>query len=74
MDEKWSFVQKKEAHCAPEESARRGDNWDHVAFDPEHRLVLSVVNGKRSHLHVRELSGRRQAHHGRQDTGFANDR
>jgi hypothetical protein len=26
-----------------------------VAFDPEHRLVLSVVNGKRSHKHVRRL-------------------
>lgn len=26
-----------------------------MAFDPEHRLVLAVVNGKRSHLHVREV-------------------
>jgi IS1 family transposase len=25
-----------------------GDCWDHVAFDPEHRLVLGVVFGKRS--------------------------
>ena len=56
MDEKWSFVLKKEAHCDPEYNDRCGDNWDHVAFDPENRLVLSVVNGKRSQLHVRQLS------------------
>jgi IS1 family transposase len=55
MDEKWAFVQKKEAHCDPEHDGRCGDNWDHVAFDPEHRLVLSVVNGKRSQAHVRKL-------------------
>ena len=24
-----------------------GDRWDHVAFDPEHRLVLVVIPGKR---------------------------
>lgn len=24
-----------------------GDCWDHVAYDPEHRLVLSVIFGKR---------------------------
>lgn len=27
---------------------RQGDHWDHVAFDPEHRLVVSVVPGKRT--------------------------
>ena len=39
FDEKWSFVGKKEKHCHPEQLADRqqGDNWDHVAFDPEHR-------------------------------------
>src|SRR5262249_57468246 len=25
----------------------RGDQWDHVAFDPDSRLVLEVVVGKR---------------------------
>ena len=50
FDEKWSFVGKKEKHCDPDEpaDARQGDNWDHVAFDPEHRLVVSVVAGKRT--------------------------
>ena len=57
MDEKWSFVQKKEKHCDPANpaDARHGDNWDHVAFDPEHRLVLATVPGKRSAQKVEEL-------------------
>jgi len=50
MDEKWSFVGKKEKHCDPDDpaDAKQGDNWDHVGCDPEHRIVLSVVPGKRS--------------------------
>lgn len=47
FDEKWSFVVKKQKRCRPDE-ARCGDCWDHVAFDPEHRLVVSVVVGKRT--------------------------
>lgn len=41
---------KKEAHCdrADPADACQGDNWDHVAFDPESRLVLEVVPGKRT--------------------------
>ena len=47
FDEKWSFVAKKEKHCDPTDPAddHKGDNWDHVAFDAEHRLVVSVVPG-----------------------------
>jgi IS1 family transposase len=50
LDERWSFVAKKEAHCNPAlgEDHRRGDDWDHTAVDPESRLVLSVVPGKRT--------------------------
>jgi IS1 family transposase len=47
MDEKWSFVGRKQANCEPDDPCR-GDCWDHVAFDPEHRLVVSVVPGKRT--------------------------
>jgi hypothetical protein len=49
LDEKWSFVGKKERHCDPADEADwfRGDQWDHVALDPDHRLVLEVVVGKR---------------------------
>jgi IS1 family transposase len=50
FDEKWAFVGKKQQHCAPDEPAdtAHGDNWDHVAFDPVHRLVVSIVPGKRT--------------------------
>lgn len=50
FDEKWSYVAKKEARCDPDdpEDDRRGDHWDHVALDPDHRLVVSVVTGKRT--------------------------
>jgi IS1 family transposase len=50
FDEKWAFVGKKEKHCDPARAAdaRKGDNWDHVGFDPEHRLVVTVVAGKRT--------------------------
>jgi IS1 family transposase len=57
MDEKWSFVAKKEKNCDPDEPADRfrGDCWDHVALDPEHRLVVSVVPGERTAESVHEL-------------------
>jgi IS1 family transposase len=32
-----------------------GDCWDHVAFDPEHRLVLGVEFGKRSASRILKL-------------------
>jgi hypothetical protein len=56
LDEKWSFVHTKEKHCDPANpaDARRGDNWDHVAVDAEHRLVLVTVPGKRLAEHVQE--------------------
>ena len=62
FDEKWSFVGKKQEHCQEQEQdgddpsrPRQGDNWDHVAFDPEHRLVVTVVPGKRTAQNCREL-------------------
>src|SRR5918996_1181814 len=57
FDEKWAFVGKKEKHCDPEDlaDAEQGDNWDHVALDPEHRLVVSVVPGKRTAENVEKL-------------------
>jgi IS1 family transposase len=57
MDEKWAFVAKKQKRCdddAPDD-ARLGDCWDHVALDPVHRLVLSVVPGKRTAQNVQTL-------------------
>jgi hypothetical protein len=57
FDEKWAFVRKKPKHCDPRDPAdtEQGDNWDHVAFDPTHRLVLSVVPGKRTAVQTEAL-------------------
>ena len=45
-----AFVAKKEKHCDRSDPAddHKGDYWDHVAFDPEHRLVVGVVPGART--------------------------
>ncbi len=50
FDEKWSFVAKKEANCDRSDPAddHKGDYWDHVALDPEHKLVVAVVPGART--------------------------
>jgi IS1 family transposase len=50
LDEKWSFVGKKEAHSDPADPLDRfrGDDWDHTAVDAESRLLLSLVPGKRT--------------------------
>lgn len=50
-------MRKKRKHCdddVPDDSCQ-GDNWDHVAYDPEHRLVISVVAGKRTAKNVEKL-------------------
>lgn len=58
FDEKWSFVAKKQENCDERldpADARRGESWDHVAFDPEHRVVVAVVPGKRTAANCRRL-------------------
>ena len=57
FDEKWAFVYQKERPCDPAQlgDRRRGENGDHVAFDPQHRLVLEVVPGKRHQRQIRTL-------------------
>src|SRR5262245_14752017 len=57
FDEKWSFVNKKQKNCDPTDPAddHKGDWWDHVAYDPEHRLVLAVVPGARSIENAEEV-------------------
>ena len=41
---------KKQKNCDPTnpDDDHCGDYWDHVAFDPEHRLVVSVIPGERT--------------------------
>jgi IS1 family transposase len=50
-------VYKKEKNCDENNpaDARCGDNWDHVALDAEHKLVLEVVNGKRTKSNTKRL-------------------
>jgi len=50
FDEEWAFVAKKEANCDRCDPAddQKGDYWDHVALDPEHRLVVSAIPGART--------------------------
>jgi IS1 family transposase len=50
-------VYKKEKNCDENNpaDARYGDNWDHVSFDAEHKLVLAVINGKRTKKNTRLL-------------------
>jgi len=57
FDEKWSFVGKKQKNGDPANSSddHKGDWWDHVAYDPEHRLVLAVVPGARSIENAEEI-------------------
>ena len=47
FDEKWSFVGRKEKNCVSD-NATAGDCWDHTAIDPESRLIVSLVVGKRT--------------------------
>jgi len=64
LDEKWSFVGKKQKRCDPDDEADwfRGDQGDPVALDADSRLVLAVVVGKRlgttAELLLERLKGR----------------
>jgi len=50
-------VGKKQKNCDPAnpDDDHRGDYWDHVAFDPEHKLVLAVVPGARTEGNARAI-------------------
>jgi IS1 family transposase len=50
-------VGKKQKNCDPAnpDDDHCGDYWDHVAFDPEHKLVLAVVPGARTEENAREI-------------------
>ena len=50
-------MRKKRKNCDENhpDDFRCGDNWDHVALDAEHKLVLEVVNGKRTEANTKQL-------------------
>ena len=57
LDEKWDFVYQKEQSCDPLDplDRLRGDDWDHTAVDPESRLLLCLVPGKRDGAACRQV-------------------
>src|SRR3982075_4317931 len=57
VDEKWGYVYQKEASCDPTDplDRLRGDDWDHTAVDPESRLLLCLVPGKRDAVPARQM-------------------
>jgi hypothetical protein len=68
FDEMWAFVGKKQKDCDPADPGddHKGDYWDHVAFDSEHKLVLAVAPGRESPRSPRRSSPRpRTASNGR---------
>ena len=50
LDERWSFVEKKEKKIEVNSTATtlKGDIWDHTAIDAESRLLISLIPGKRT--------------------------
>ncbi len=50
LDELWSFIRKKEGHLSELEALERewGDAWIWIAYDPEAKVVLGFVVGKRT--------------------------
>ena len=57
LDEKWSFVAEEQKNCDPADPAddHEGGWWDHVAYDPEHRLILAAIPGARSIENAEEV-------------------
>jgi IS1 family transposase len=57
LDEKHAFVGKKPKNCDPTDpdDDHKGDYWDHIALDAEHRLVLAAVPGARTLETAEEL-------------------
>jgi IS1 family transposase len=57
LDEKWSFVGKKQERLDLDKPADRdlGERWDHTAFDAEHALLLTLVVGKRTEANCKAV-------------------
>ena len=57
FDEKWGFVGKKEKNCHPvyPDDGTRGDIWVPVALVAVHKLVVSVISGKRIKENIQAL-------------------
>ena len=73
LDEKWSFVRKKEKNCSESEK-EFGDQWDYIALDAESRLIFSFVPGKRTHENCQKIVEDVYIRtHGREDVLISSD-
>ena len=49
FDEKWSYVAKKQRHLTDlDDPNERGDYWDANSLDPQSKLLVSLVPGRRT--------------------------
>ena len=49
FDEKWSYVAKKQRHVtAQDDPSQTGDYWDANSLDPQSKLLVSLVPGRRT--------------------------
>jgi len=48
-------AEERRPHRPDPDDDHRGDFWDHVAFDPESKLVLAVVPGARTQASTRVI-------------------
>ena len=49
FDEQWAYVAKKQRHLTPmDDPSERGDYWDANSLDPQSKLLVSLVPGRRT--------------------------
>lgn len=49
FDEKWAYVAKKQRHLTDlDDPSQRGDYWDANSLDPQSKLLVSLVPGRRT--------------------------
>ena len=49
FDEKWAYVAKKQRHLTSlDDPSERGDYWDANSLDPQSKLLVSLVPGRRT--------------------------
>jgi hypothetical protein len=50
FDEKWSYSNKKQKNVkAADDPDQTGDRWDVNCLDPQTKLLISLIPGKRVH-------------------------
>lgn len=53
FDEKWSYTAKKQKHLqATDDPQQAGDHWDINCIDPQSKLLLTLIPGKRTQARI----------------------